>query len=106
MPERSPTSAWRFSSFLKKSAPSARLGNRPSAPVSFSRRNSPKRVTPVMRAYSPFTDFAAIAGAYGGHGVRVQDRGELEAACRSALGRSTFTLIEAVVDKAEYAQQM
>jgi acetolactate synthase-1/2/3 large subunit len=52
------------------------------------------------------TDFAAVARAYGGHGVRVESPGELEAACRAALGRDRFTLVEAVIDKAEYAQQM
>ncbi len=55
---------------------------------------------------APATDFAAIGRAYGGHGVRVQNASELEHACREALARDTFTLIEAVIDKAEYAQQM
>jgi acetolactate synthase-1/2/3 large subunit len=55
---------------------------------------------------APATDFVRIAGAYGGHGVRVQSHGELEAACREALAREAFTLIEAVVDKSEYAGQM
>jgi len=61
---------------------------------------------PNLGVDAPATDFAAIAGAYGGHGVRVRTRAELEAACRAALSRATFTLIEAVVDKAEYARQM
>jgi acetolactate synthase-1/2/3 large subunit len=52
------------------------------------------------------TDLAAVARAYGGHGVRVTTAAELEAACRAALAREQFTLIEAVVDKAEYAAQM
>jgi acetolactate synthase-1/2/3 large subunit len=52
------------------------------------------------------TDLVQVARAYGGHGVRVQDAAALEAACRAALGRDRFTLIEAVVDKAEYAGQM
>ena len=55
---------------------------------------------------APATDFAAIARAYGGHGVRVESIVELEDACRRALGRDRFTLIEAVVDKAEYGGQM
>lgn len=61
---------------------------------------------PNLGVDAPATDFAAIADAYGGHGVRVRSRAELEAACRAALSRATFTLIEALVDKAEYAQQM
>ena len=55
---------------------------------------------------APATDFAAIAQAYGGHGVRVDSEQELEDACRAALTRDRFTLIEAVVDKSEYGQQM
>jgi acetolactate synthase-1/2/3 large subunit len=55
---------------------------------------------------SPPTDFAAVARAYGGVGVRVETAAELERACREALGRNQFTLIEAVIDKTEYAQQM
>jgi acetolactate synthase-1/2/3 large subunit len=55
---------------------------------------------------APATDFAGIGRAYGGHGVRVESVPALEQACREALARDTFTLIEAVVDKAEYAQQM
>lgn len=55
---------------------------------------------------SPPTDFAAVARAYGGHGLRVSSSADLEQACREALGRERFTLIEAVIDKAEYAQQM
>jgi acetolactate synthase-1/2/3 large subunit len=55
---------------------------------------------------APATDFAAVGRAYGGHGVRVASVPELERECREALARDTFTLIEAVVDKSEYAQQM
>ncbi len=55
---------------------------------------------------APATDFAAIARAYGGHGVRVENAEQLEEACRAALGRDRFTLIEAAIDKAEYGQQM
>jgi len=54
----------------------------------------------------PATDLVAVARAYGGHGVRVTDRTTLAAACRTALASDRFTLIEAVVDKAEYAGQM
>ena len=54
----------------------------------------------------PGTDLAAVARAYGGRGVRVTDRGQLAAACREALGQDRFTLIEAVVEKAEYGSQM
>ncbi len=54
----------------------------------------------------PGTDLAQVARAYGGHGERVTSRDALARACRSALGRARFTLIEAVVDKAEYAGQM
>ena len=55
----------------------------------------------------PATDFAAVARAYGGHGVRVESRSALRAAVGEALARrSTFTLIEAPIDKAEYAHQM
>jgi acetolactate synthase-1/2/3 large subunit len=61
---------------------------------------------PNLGVDAPATDFAAIARAYGGHGVRVADRAGLERACREALARPVFTLIEAVVDKAEYGQQM
>jgi thiamine pyrophosphate-dependent acetolactate synthase large subunit-like protein len=38
--------------------------------------------------------------------VHVTDRAALAAACRAALASDRFTLIEAVVDKAEYAGQM
>ena len=56
---------------------------------------------------SPGTDFAAVAAALGGVGIRVANPPELEAACAAALRRhDTFTLIEAVVDKGEYAGQM
>jgi acetolactate synthase I/II/III large subunit len=54
----------------------------------------------------PGTDLAQVARAYGGHGERVTSHDALARACRAALGRERFTLIEAVVDKAEYAGQM
>lgn len=61
---------------------------------------------PNLGVDAPATDFAAIARAYGGHGVRVQSQADLERAAREALARDTFTLIEAVIDKREYATQM
>lgn len=61
---------------------------------------------PNLGVDAPATDFAAIAQAYGGHGVRVESVAELEEACLGALARDRFTLIEAVIDKAEYGQQM
>lgn len=55
----------------------------------------------------PGTNFAAVATALGGVGIRVTSAPELEAAAETALRRrDTFTLIEAVVDKGEYAGQM
>jgi len=54
----------------------------------------------------PGTDLAQVARSYGGHGERVASREELARACRAALARDRFTLIEAVVDKSEYAGQM
>jgi acetolactate synthase-1/2/3 large subunit len=54
----------------------------------------------------PGTDLPAVARAYGGHGERVEDRAALGRACRAALERDRFTLIEAVIDKSEYAGQM
>ena len=61
---------------------------------------------PSLGVDFPATDLAAVARAYGGHGVRVTDQSALAEACRAALARDRFTLIEAVVDKAEYAGQM
>ncbi len=55
----------------------------------------------------PGTDFAAVAAAFGGVGIRVASTQELESACAAALRRAdTFTLVEAVIDKEEYAGQM
>ncbi len=54
----------------------------------------------------PATDLVAVARAYGGHGVSVRDVPQLVRACRESLGRDRFTLIEAVIDKAEYESQM
>jgi acetolactate synthase-1/2/3 large subunit len=61
---------------------------------------------PNLGVDGPATDFAAIGRAYGGHGVRVESREALARACHESLARETFTLIEAVIDKEEYAQQM
>jgi acetolactate synthase-1/2/3 large subunit len=61
---------------------------------------------PKLGVDFPGTDLAQVACAYGGHGERVTSPDALARACRSALGRDRFTLIEAVVDKAEYAGQM
>lgn len=61
---------------------------------------------PILGVNFPGTDFVGVARAYGGHGVRVTERAGLTAACREALARDRFTLIEAVIDKAEYAGQM
>lgn len=52
------------------------------------------------------TDLVAAARALGGTGVRVESAGALERACRAALAARTFTVIEAVIDKREYAGQM
>lgn len=55
----------------------------------------------------PGTDFVAVARAFGGNGSRVTSQRELEDTCARALRISdTFTLIEAVIDKAEYSGQM
>lgn len=44
---------------------------------------------------TPSTDFAALARAFGGHGVEVGDAGALADAARAALVRDRFTLIAA-----------
>jgi acetolactate synthase-1/2/3 large subunit len=54
----------------------------------------------------PGTNFVAVARAYGGNGVRVTGREELEEACRSSLRSDKFTLIEAAIDKTEYDGQI
>lgn len=54
----------------------------------------------------PATDFCAVARAFGGEGVTVRNRRELESACRGALEAKTFSLIEALIDKAEYDGQI
>jgi len=54
----------------------------------------------------PGTNFVAVARTYGGNGVRVTGREELEEACRSSLRSDTFTLIEAAIDKTGYDGQI
>jgi acetolactate synthase I/II/III large subunit len=51
-------------------------------------------------------DFARIAQGFGAHGVRVDSLTEFEAAFDAALGARRLTVIEAVVDPAEYWEQM
>ena len=51
-------------------------------------------------------DYALLAQAYGGNGVVVESVQSLEQAARSALDATTFTLIEARIDPAEYRKQM
>jgi acetolactate synthase I/II/III large subunit len=57
-----------------------------------------------VRTGSP--DYAAVAKAYGGTGVVVEDVQSLRRAAQAALGSDRFTLIEARIDPAEYRQQM
>ena len=51
-------------------------------------------------------DFAAIARGFGADGVRVESLAEFEAAFDRALGARRLTVIEAIVDPAEYWEQM
>jgi acetolactate synthase-1/2/3 large subunit len=48
------------------------------------------------------TDFAALARAFGGHGVDVSDSATLAAEARAALGRDRFTLIAAHIPRRAY----
>jgi acetolactate synthase I/II/III large subunit len=48
------------------------------------------------------TDFAALARAFGGHGVDVSDRDTLRAAAQDALTRDRFTLIAAHIPRRAY----
>ena len=48
------------------------------------------------------TDFAALARAFGGHGVDVQDAASLQDAARDALTRDRFTLIAAHIPRRAY----
>lgn len=51
---------------------------------------------------APGTDFAALARAFGGHGVAVSDSGTLAREARAALSRDTFTLIAAEIPRRAY----
>lgn len=48
------------------------------------------------------TDFAVVARALGGHGVRVADRAALGAAVREGLAADTFTVIAAEIEPRAY----
>lgn len=48
------------------------------------------------------TDFAALARAFGGHGVEVRDAAALAAEAEAALGRDRFTLIAARIPRRAY----
>jgi acetolactate synthase-1/2/3 large subunit len=48
------------------------------------------------------TDFAALARAFGGHGVEVADRAALAHEVRAALTRDRFTLIAARIPRRAY----
>ena len=48
------------------------------------------------------TDFAALAGLYGGHGVTVRGPGEAGPALAAALGRERFTLISVEIPRRAY----
>ncbi|MEM7487653.1 MAG: thiamine pyrophosphate-binding protein [Pseudomonadota bacterium] len=47
-------------------------------------------------------DYAAVARAFGGHGVTVSDRDALRAAMAEALAADTFTVIAAEIDRKTY----
>ena len=51
-------------------------------------------------------DFARIAEGFGAHGVRVSDLAGFEAAFDAALASRRLTVIDALVDPAEYWEQM
>lgn len=48
------------------------------------------------------TDFPALARAFGGHGVWVEDEATLAAEARAALSRDTFTVLAARIGKRAY----
>jgi acetolactate synthase-1/2/3 large subunit len=48
------------------------------------------------------TDFAAVARAFGGHGVTVADRAGLAAAAEDAFARPGFTVIAARIGRRAY----
>ncbi|MEM7710966.1 MAG: thiamine pyrophosphate-dependent enzyme, partial [Pseudomonadota bacterium] len=47
-------------------------------------------------------DYAAVARAFGGHGVTVSDRASLQGAMEDALAAQTFTVIAAEIDRTAY----
>jgi acetolactate synthase I/II/III large subunit len=51
-------------------------------------------------------DYTLLAQAYGGRGIVVESIASLRQAAEAALHASTFTLIEARIDPAEYRKQM
>jgi len=51
---------------------------------------------------SPGTDFAALARAFGGHGVDIHDTATLATEARTALSRDRFTLIAAHIARRSY----
>lgn len=51
---------------------------------------------------APGTDFAALARAFGGHGVAVSDSDALAREARTALARDRFTLIAAEIPRRAY----
>ncbi len=54
----------------------------------------------------PGTDFAAVATAMGGHGVRVDDEAQFEAALGEAMTRSHFTVIACAIGRKAYDNQI
>jgi len=52
------------------------------------------------------TRYEAVAEAFGGHGVRVKARIELEAALAAALARKTFTVIVCEIKADDYADRI
>ena len=57
---------------------------------------------PNLGVEFPGTDFTAVAEAMGGIGVTVRDRAALNSAVKDAYGRTTFTLISAVIGRNAY----
>ena len=53
-------------------------------------------------APGPATDFVALAGAFGGHGVLVTDAATLAREAAAALTRDRFTLIAARIPRRAY----
>ena len=47
-------------------------------------------------------DFAAIGRAFGGAGVTVQSRADLEIALQGAMAADTFTVIAAIIERGAY----